>query len=176
MPSDPRLGFAPTRHAMSRIAKEGRKYGCYLGVVSQRPGELDPTILSQCSTVFAMRLANEQDQAIIRSAIADSSASTLSFLSSMGQREAIAFGEGVATTMRLKFERMAAHSGCRQAAEAADAAPGEAGDIDLAAIVERLRNVPRTVRCRHASATRSKPGAPARRGRLPQAVAVPVAG
>ena len=107
--ADPRLGFAPTRHAMSRIAKEGRKYGCYLGVVSQRPGELDPTILSQCSTVFAMRLANEQDQAIIRSAIADSSASTLSFLSSMGQREAIAFGEGVATTMRMKFEKMAGH-------------------------------------------------------------------
>ena len=76
MPADPRLGFAPTRHALSRIAKEGRKYGCYLGVVTQRPGELDPTILSQCSTFFAMRLANEQDQAIIRSAIADSSAST----------------------------------------------------------------------------------------------------
>ncbi len=76
MPADPRLGFAPTRHALSRIAKEGRKYGCYLGVVTQRPGELDPTILSQCSTFFAMRLANEQDQAIIRSAIADSSASS----------------------------------------------------------------------------------------------------
>ena len=106
MPADPRLGFAPTRHALSRIAKEGRKYGCYLGVVTQRPGELDPTILSQCSTFFAMRLANEQDQAIIRSAIADSSASTLAFLSSMGQREAIAFGEGVATTMRLKFEKL----------------------------------------------------------------------
>lgn len=104
MPADPRLGFAPTRHALSRIAKEGRKYGCYLGVVTQRPGELDPTVLSQCSTVFAMRLANETDQEIIRSAIADSSASTLSFLSSMGQREAIAFGEGVATTMRMKFE------------------------------------------------------------------------
>ena len=107
MPADPRLGFAPTRHALSRIAKEGRKYGCYLGVVTQRPGELDPTILSQCSTFFAMRLANEQDQAIIRSAIANSSASTLAFLSSMGQREAIAFGEGVATTMRLKFEKLA---------------------------------------------------------------------
>ncbi len=106
MPADPRLGFAPTRHALSRIAKEGRKYGCYLGVVTQRPGELDPTILSQCSTFFAMRLANEQDQAIIRSAIADSSASSLAFLSSMGQREAIAFGEGVATTMRLRFERI----------------------------------------------------------------------
>ncbi len=82
-----------TRHALSRIAKEGRKYGCYLGVVTQRPGELDPTILSQCSTFFAMRHANEQDQAIIRSAIADSSASTLAFLSSMGQREAIALAK-----------------------------------------------------------------------------------
>jgi DNA helicase HerA-like ATPase len=145
MPSDPRLGFAPTRHAMSRIAKEGRKYGCYLGVVSQRPGELDPTILSQCSTVFAMRLANEQDQAIIRSAIADSSASTLSFLSSMGQREAIAFGEGVATTMRLKFEKMAGHllpGVAKKHAEESE--PGEPGDIDLASIVERLRNVPKS--------------------------------
>ncbi|MCB1467738.1 MAG: ATP-binding protein, partial [Rhizobiaceae bacterium] len=82
LPSDPRLGFAPTRHALARIAKEGRKYGCFLGVVTQRPGELDPTILSQCSTVFTMRLANDVDQAIIRSAISDSSASTLSFLSS----------------------------------------------------------------------------------------------
>jgi hypothetical protein len=140
---------------MSRIAKEGRKYGCYLGVVSQRPGELDPTILSQCSTVFAMRLANDQDQAIIRSAIADSSASTLSFLSSMGQREAIAFGEGVATTMRLKFEAMAPHllpgAGKKLAG---DGEPGEAGEIDLASIVERLRNAAK------ASATTSSVGEP----------------
>ena len=144
MPADPRLGFAPTRHALSRIAKEGRKYGCYLGVVTQRPGELDPTILSQCSTVFSMRLANEQDQAIIRSAIANSSASTLSFLASMGQREAIAFGEGVATTMRLKFEMLPAElipgTGKRGVAGAAES-HGE--DVDLVSIVERLRNVPR---------------------------------
>ena len=144
MPADPRLGFAPTRHALSRIAKEGRKYGCYLGIVTQRPGELDPTILSQCSTVFAMRLANEQDQAIIRSAIADSSASTLSFLSSMGQREAIAFGEGVATTMRLKFEKLDTAlipgAGKRNEVVPTDLSPE---DVDLAAIVGRLRNVPR---------------------------------
>lgn len=143
MPADPRLGFAPTRHALSRIAKEGRKYGCYLGIVTQRPGELDPTILSQCSTFFAMRLANEQDQAIIRSAIADSSASTLSFLSSMGQREAIAFGEGVATTMRLKFEKLdqalLPGSTNRNASAPSDAHE----DVDLASLVERLRNVPK---------------------------------
>ncbi len=143
MPADHRLGFAPTRHALSRIAKEGRKYGCYLGVVTQRPGELDPTILSQCSTVFAMRLANEQDQAIIRSAIADSSASTLSFLSSMGQREAIAFGEGVATTMRLKFEKLSDELIPGTGKRAAEAPTGSGDDVDLVAIVERLRNVPK---------------------------------
>ncbi|MEX0405200.1 ATP-binding protein [Aquibium sp. LZ166] len=143
MPSDHRLGFAPTRHALARIAKEGRKYGCYLGVVTQRPGELDPTILSQCSTVFAMRLANDRDQDIIRSAIADSSASTLAFLSSMGQREAIAFGEAVATPMRLKFEELdqslipGAH---------ADATIGEAAlddEVDLASIIESMRRIDR---------------------------------
>lgn len=142
MPSDPALGFAPVRHALSRIAKEGRKYGCYLGVVTQRPGELDPTILSQCSTVFAMRLANEHDQAIIRSAISDSSASTLSFLSSMGQREAIAFGEGVATTMRLTFEQQPnALLPGRQ--EEDSPRTDETNEIDLAHLVDRLRATPR---------------------------------
>ena len=144
MPSNPNLGFAPTRHALSRIAKEGRKYGCFLGVVTQRPGELDPTILSQCSTIFTMRLANEQDQAIIRSAIADSSASTLSFLSSMGQREAIAFGEGVATTMRMRFERLSLDKipGAGRRHEA-DVVADRGGEVDLALIIERLRNVDR---------------------------------
>ncbi len=142
MPADPRLGFAPTRHALSRIAKEGRKYGCYLGVVTQRPGELDPTILSQCSTFFAMRLANEHDQAIIRSAIADSSASSLAFLSSMGQREAIAFGEGVATTMRLKFEKLEQRL-LPGTAKSEDEPVAGKGDVDLITIVERLRNVPK---------------------------------
>jgi DNA helicase HerA-like ATPase len=144
MPADPKLGFAPTRHALSRIAKEGRKYGCYLGVVTQRPGELDPTILSQCSTIFAMRLANERDKEIIRSAIADSSVSTLSFLSSMGQREAIAFGEGVATTMRMKFLQLRREfiPGVRHVEETPSG--GAATDqVDLVSIVEKLRNLPK---------------------------------
>ena len=83
--------------------KEGRKYGCAIAIITQRPGELDPTILSQCSTVFAMRLANENDQAIIKSALADSSASVVSFLAALDNREAIAFGEGVQVPMRLYF-------------------------------------------------------------------------
>jgi uncharacterized protein len=103
VPQDVNAGFLPTRRAIARIAKEGRKYGCSIAVVSQRPGELDPTILSQCSTVFAMRLSNDRDQFIIKSAISDSGASTISFLSALDNREAIVFGEGVATPMRFKF-------------------------------------------------------------------------
>ncbi|MGF7054889.1 hypothetical protein GGC47_004093 [Bosea sp. OAE752] len=138
VPSDPQLGFAPTRQAIARIAKEGRKYGAYLGVVTQRPGELDPTIMSQCSTIFAMRLANERDQQIIRSAISDASASTIAFLSSIGNREAIAFGEGVATTMRMRFAALAPHElpamGGKTAAE-----EGARFDPTLDDLVRRMR-------------------------------------
>ena len=95
--------FGPARQAIGRIAKEGRKYGASLGVISQRPSELDPTVLSQCSTMFAMRLANEIDKGIIRAAAGVSAASTIAFLSSIADREAIAFGEAIATPMRMKF-------------------------------------------------------------------------
>ena len=61
-PANPNEGFGPTRNALKKIAKEGRKTGISLWVASQRPTELDPTILSQCNTIFAMRLANQADQ------------------------------------------------------------------------------------------------------------------
>jgi hypothetical protein len=103
IPTDQSQAFGPTRTAIGRIAKEGRKYGVSLGIVTQRPSELDATVLSQCSTMFAMRLSNEQDKAIVRSAVGVSSASTIAFLSSIADREAIAFGEAIATPMRMKF-------------------------------------------------------------------------
>ena len=62
IPTDQSQAFGPTRTAIGRIAKEGRKYGVSLGIVTQRPSELDATVLSQCSTMFAMRLANEHGQ------------------------------------------------------------------------------------------------------------------
>jgi DNA helicase HerA-like ATPase len=60
-PADKLIGFGPTKRALSRIAKEGRKYGVFLGLVTQRPAEIDPTIISQCSTLFVMRLSNDRD-------------------------------------------------------------------------------------------------------------------
>src|SRR6202140_4232029 len=85
--ADRSTGFGPTRKAVSRIAKEGRKYGVYLGLVTQRPAELDATIISQCNTLFAMRLANERDQTLLRSAVSDAAANLLSFVPSLGTRE-----------------------------------------------------------------------------------------
>jgi DNA helicase HerA-like ATPase len=139
VPSDRALGFGPTRGAISRIAKEGRKYGCYVGIVTQRPGELDQTILSQCSTVFAMRLANTRDQDIIRAAIADSSASTITFLSSIGNREAIAFGEGVATPMRITFSRQRREELPQADLGTRGSPQGRGGEISLREIIARMR-------------------------------------
>ncbi len=107
--ADRSTGFGPTRKAVSRIAKEGRKYGVYLGLVTQRPAELDATIISQCSTLFTMRLANERDQALLRSAVSDAAANLLSFVPSLGTREVLAFGEGVALPTRLRFKDVPPH-------------------------------------------------------------------
>jgi len=60
--------LSSSQNPIGLFAKEGRKYGVFLGLVSQRPAELDPTIISQCNTLFAMRMANDLDQALLRSA------------------------------------------------------------------------------------------------------------
>lgn len=105
-PSNPEEGFAPTRRSLIRIAKEGRKSGVSLWVSSQRPTELDPTILSQCNTIFAMRLTNQADQDALRVAIPDASTSLLSCLPSLGMGEAIALGEGVPMPTRIRFDAL----------------------------------------------------------------------
>jgi hypothetical protein len=107
--ADRSIGFGPTRRSISRIAKEGRKHGVFLGLVSQRPAELDATILSQCSTLFAMRMTNDRDQAILRSAVSDAAANLLAFLPSLGTGEVFAFGEGVALPTRLKLKQLPPH-------------------------------------------------------------------
>jgi uncharacterized protein len=107
--ADRSLGFGPTRRALARIAKEGRKYGIFLGVASQRPAELDPTIISQCSTLFVMRMANDRDQEIIGSAVSDAAANLVSLLPSLGTREVLAFGEGVALPTRIAFTQLPEH-------------------------------------------------------------------
>lgn len=142
VPADPNLGFFPTRQAIARIAKEGRKYGVSLGIITQRPGELDQTILSQCSTLFAMRLANEKDKEIIRAAIPNSSVSITHFISSIGNGEAIAFGEAIAVPMRMRFERVEEAILPRANGTLETVQTEETPDtVDLRAVVSRMRAV-----------------------------------
>jgi DNA helicase HerA-like ATPase len=139
IPADAAQGFQPTRQAIGRIAKEGRKYGSSLGVITQRPSELDPTVLSQCSTMFAMRLSNERDKAIISSAVGVASEGTIGFLSSIADREAIAFGEAIATPMRMKFGDYRQFETHRQASAESQKENVQKAHADLRAIVGRMR-------------------------------------
>jgi DNA helicase HerA-like ATPase len=104
--SDRAIGFQPARAALSRIAKEGRKHGVFLGLVTQRPAQIDPTLVSQCSTTFAMRMGNEADQKIVRAAVSDPGDRLLGFLPALCTREALAFGAGVPVATRLRFKEL----------------------------------------------------------------------
>jgi hypothetical protein len=141
VPVNTALGFEPCKRAIAKIAKEGRKYGASLCIVTQRPAEIDPTILSQCNTVFALRMSNDRDQEIVASAVADTGAGLLEFLPSLGQREAIAFGDGMALPVRIKFDELPQHalprSSTARFTERWQKSVGDDGFLDE--IVERWR-------------------------------------
>ena len=99
--------FQPTRQALSRIAKEGRKYGVGLGLISQRPSELAESVLSQCNTLIALRMSNEQDQNFVQRALPDSVRSLVNVLSTLRTQEALVVGEGSVVPVRLRFSDLA---------------------------------------------------------------------
>ena len=96
--------FESTRRTLSRIAKEGRKYGVSLCIVSQRPSELAVGILSQCNTIFAMRMSNQKDQDFIRGMLSESALGLMESLPSLRTGEAIGVGEGLSVPVRLCFD------------------------------------------------------------------------
>lgn len=89
---------------VQRIVKEGRKYGIGAMIVSQRPSEINPTILSQCGTFFALRLANTIDRGHITAAISDNLDGLTSMLPILRTGEAIILGEAVKLPMRTMIE------------------------------------------------------------------------
>ena len=91
--------------AVQRVVKEGRKYGVGAMVVSQRPSEVDATILSQCGTIIALRLSNAADRAHVVSATADNLAEVLALLPVLRAGEAIVVGEAVPLPTRVLVER-----------------------------------------------------------------------
>lgn len=104
----PRLAesqFAGSRKSMERIAKEGRKYGVGLAVISQRPHEVSETVLAQCGTFICLRITNPDDQGYIRRLVPESEGDLVSVLAGLGRGEGLILGEAVPLPTRVQFDK-----------------------------------------------------------------------
>ncbi len=97
--------FDGTKKMMERIAKEGRKYGVSIGVVSQRPTELSETMLSQCSSFICLRTTNPDDQAYVRGLVPEAEGDLTDILTSLGRGEALVLGEAAPLPTRVQIYR-----------------------------------------------------------------------
>lgn len=88
--------YGSVKRAIERVAKEGRKYGISLMIVSQRPSEISETVFSQCNNFVAMRLTNPTDQRYVKRLLPDNLAAITDSLASLEQREAILIGDAIA--------------------------------------------------------------------------------
>ena len=97
-------GTGSVGRILGRIAKEGRKYGVSLGLITQRPSDLAEGVLSQCGTIIAMRLNNDRDQAFVRAAMPEGARGFLDSIPALRNRECIICGEGVTIPIRVAFD------------------------------------------------------------------------
>lgn len=99
--------FLAARKALARVAKEGRKYGVALCLITQRPSEISPEVLSQCNTLFALRMSNQPDQEFVAKTLPDSAGGLINALPALRTQEAIVVGEGVNVPVRLTMDNLA---------------------------------------------------------------------
>ncbi|HEY6916634.1 MAG TPA: DUF87 domain-containing protein [Allosphingosinicella sp.] len=109
VPADKTSGGQSVRKILERIAKEGRKYGVALGLITQRPSDLAEGVLSQCGTIISMRLNNERDQAYVKAAMPEGARGFLEAIPALRNRECIVCGEGVAIPIRVAFDDLEAY-------------------------------------------------------------------
>jgi DNA helicase HerA-like ATPase len=89
--------------AFEKIAKEGRKYGVAVMIISQRPSDVSPTVLSQCNNVIALRLTNTDDQNTVKNMMPENLESRLDELPTMDIGEALVVGDAVLLPARIKI-------------------------------------------------------------------------
>lgn len=106
VPSEKNADGSSVGNILSRIAKEGRKYGISLGLITQRPSDLAEGVLSQCGTIISMRLNNERDQAFVKAAMPEGARGFLDSIPALRNRECIVCGEGVAIPIRVAFDNL----------------------------------------------------------------------
>jgi DNA helicase HerA-like ATPase len=109
IPSDRIAGNSAVRTILERIAKEGRKYGVSLGLITQRPSDLAEGVLSQCGTIISMRLNNDRDQAYVRAAMPEGARGFLDSIPALRNRECIVCGEGVSIPIRVALDTLEEH-------------------------------------------------------------------
>ena len=91
--------------SFERIAKEGRKYGVSLLVISQRPSDVSRTILSQCNNFIILRLTNDQDQSVVKRLIPESMGGVADILSLLDTGEALLLGDSILLPTRIKLDK-----------------------------------------------------------------------
>lgn len=96
--------YAASRHSIERIAKEGRKYGLNLMVVSQRPSEVSETIFSQCNNFVVLKLTNVNDQNCIKNLLPDNNASLVDVLPTLSAGECLVVGDAVPLPAVIKMD------------------------------------------------------------------------
>jgi hypothetical protein len=106
VPSEKNADGSSVGKILSRIAKEGRKYGIALGLITQRPSDLAEGVLSQCGTIISMRLNNDRDQAFVKAAMPEGARGFLDSIPALRNRECIICGEGVAIPIRVSFDNL----------------------------------------------------------------------
>ena len=106
VPSEKNADGSSVGRILSRIAKEGRKYGISLGLITQRPSDLAEGVLSQCGTILSMRLNNDRDQAFVKAAMPEGARGFLDSIPALRNRECIICGEGVAIPIRVSFDNL----------------------------------------------------------------------
>jgi uncharacterized protein len=94
------------RKILERIAKEGRKYGVSLGLITQRPSDLAEGVLSQCGTIISMRLNNDRDQQFVKAAMPEGARGFLDSIPALRNRECIICGEGVSIPIRVALDNL----------------------------------------------------------------------
>ncbi len=106
VPNKGEAEYEAAQNAIRRIAKEGRKYGLGLMLVSQRPSDVESTVLSQCNSWIVMRLTNSSDQEHVSRFLPDSLAGFTKQLSSLARREAIFVGEAASIPAKILIKKL----------------------------------------------------------------------
>ena len=143
IPRDSSTAFSGARKSMERIAKEGRKYGVGLGVVSQRPHELSETVLAQCGTFLCLRITNPTDQSYVKNLVPEAERDLMDILAGLGRGECMAMGEAVPLPTRVQFH-MPNPTPNSDDVDFHDKWISGADDLDVGSIVDKWRRQERS--------------------------------